>query len=71
MASAAESHFGMAEWILPRTLRAGIVAFGRHREKRGAARALSAMDNHMLKDIGVTRLEIQLGRVWPAGGKNA
>jgi uncharacterized protein YjiS (DUF1127 family) len=71
MTSATESHFRMAERILPRIFRAGVGAIGRRRERQASARALSAMDDHMLKDIGVTRLEITFGRLRSAGGRNA
>lgn len=70
MTSAVELQVRVAERILPRMLRAAVGAFGRRRERRAAACALSAMDDHMLRDIGVTRLEIELGRVWPAGGRS-
>lgn len=71
MTSAVESQFGDAEWIVLRMLRVGVGAFGNRRERRAAARALSAMDDHLLKDIGVSRLEIDFGRLQPPDGNNA
>jgi len=71
MTSAVESQFQGAEWILLRMLRAGIGAFGNRRERRAAARALSAMDDYLLKDIGISRLEIDFGRLQPPDGNNA
>ena len=70
MTSAVESQFGDAEWIVLRVLRVGVGVFGNRRERRAAGRALSAMDDHLLKDIGVSRLEIDFGHLRPPGGND-
>ncbi len=67
MTPTVEWQFGDAEWIVLKMLRAVVGAFGNRRERR-AARALSAMDDRLLKDIGVSRLEIDLGRLRPPDG---
>ena len=71
MASAVESRFRGVEWIQLKIFRVGVGAFGSRTEQRAAARALSAMDDHLLKDIGVRRLEIDFGRLQSSGGKDA
>ena len=71
MTSAVESQFRDAEWIVLRMLRAGVGAFGNRRERRAAARSLSAMDDYLLKDIGVIRMDIEFVRLRPPDGKDA
>jgi uncharacterized protein YjiS (DUF1127 family) len=53
--------FRGAAWILVRILRAGVRTFVDHRERVATTRALLAMDDHVLKDIGVSRLEVDFG----------
>lgn len=67
MTLALESQVRRAEWMPLRLLRASVWALRDRREQRAAARALSAMDDHLLKDIGVSRLEIDFGRLQPSG----
>ncbi|WP_429227633.1 DUF1127 domain-containing protein [Inquilinus ginsengisoli] len=68
MASAIKSQF-RAQWVPLRILRVGIGAFSGRRASRSASHALSAMDDHLLKDIGVSRQEIDLGFLRPTNGK--
>lgn len=69
MTSAIEWQFQGAKWALLRTLRLGVGAFGVRRGSRIASRALPVMDDHLLKDIGVSRQEIDLGLLQPTDGR--
>jgi uncharacterized protein YjiS (DUF1127 family) len=66
MTLAVESQVRRAEWMPLRLLRASVWALRDRREQRATTRALSAMDDHLLKDIGVSRLEINFGRLQPS-----
>ncbi|MEX2744993.1 DUF1127 domain-containing protein [Rhizobium mongolense] len=51
--------------MLLRILRAVIGTFGGREEPPATSCALSALNDHLLKDIGVTRLEIDFGHRAP------
>ncbi|MBB4227556.1 DUF1127 domain-containing protein [Rhizobium mongolense] len=65
MTSATKRPLRTVEWMLLRILRAVIGTFGGREEPPATSCALSALNDHLLKDIGVTRLEIDFGHRAP------
>ncbi|MFA1626287.1 DUF1127 domain-containing protein [Rhizobium mongolense] len=65
MTSATKRPLRTVEWML-KILRAVIGTFGGREEPPATSCALSALNDHLLKDIGVTRLEIDFGHLAPA-----
>ncbi|TCU29099.1 uncharacterized protein DUF1127 [Rhizobium azibense] len=63
MMPATERSDRAAEMTLLRIFRAGFGTFWGRGERLATARALSALNDHLLKDIGVSRLEIDLGHL--------
>jgi uncharacterized protein YjiS (DUF1127 family) len=53
-------------WTLLKILRAVIGTFGGREEPPATSCALSALNDHLLKDIGVSRLEIDFGHLAPS-----
>ncbi|SCW45543.1 protein of unknown function [Rhizobium mongolense subsp. loessense] len=66
MTSATKRPLRTVEWMPLKILRAVIGTFGGRGEPPAISCALSALNDHLLKDIGVSRLEIDFGHLAPA-----